>query len=291
MSRKEKRACSKASASFVQDSGHRESDNDDDSCSTAGDTRNQPKQKRVAGNPRDILCGRGLHIVNHHGNLQLHLLINKHRLTYQQSGRQQKSRITHAIVKEIKRTGARFLERVVVSGEDDKWVEVDDKKAYSKVSHALRLQRHNETNKPQMGSQDAPSRIATPGTSGHLVSTQVQFPHQQSSFPGGPQMFGRSTVPQNPLAQPNWQNSFSLPASGPTPYDRILQDHFQRQMMQSILSSLRHPSPAMARSDSGVVASTRQGNTAAEAPETTSSQSGFTNNDHHNTEHNPSQEE
>eukprot|EP00980_Cylindrotheca_fusiformis_P021297 scaffold8206_cov135-Cylindrotheca_fusiformis.AAC.3 len=109
------------------------------------DSDEQQADKQVVGNPRDVLCGRGLHIVNHHGNLQLHLLVNKYKEAYRQAQRQkEKQRIIRLIIDEIKKTGARFLKRVEDGG-DVKWVELDYKKTYEKVSHTLRLQRVNKS--------------------------------------------------------------------------------------------------------------------------------------------------
>ena len=91
---------------------------------------------------KDILCGRGLHVMNRHGNLNLHLLVNKYRPSYGNSTRQGKAAITRQIVQEIKSTGARFIRRAnndIIRG--GRWVEVDDKTAYNKVSHALRLRK------------------------------------------------------------------------------------------------------------------------------------------------------
>ena len=91
--------------------------------------------------PEDIVCGRGLHIMNRHGNLNLHLLVNKYRETYNSSTRRDKAAIARNIVQEIKSTGARFLRRLDENKKDGRWVEVDDNTAYKKVSHALRLRK------------------------------------------------------------------------------------------------------------------------------------------------------
>ena len=98
----------------------------------------------VQANPADIICGRGLHIMNRHGNLNFHLLVNRYRQTYLTSTRRDKAAITRHIVQEIKSTGARFLRRFDEDNQrvdDDRWAEVDDKAAYKKVSHALRLRK------------------------------------------------------------------------------------------------------------------------------------------------------
>ncbi|KAL3937916.1 MAG: hypothetical protein SGBAC_007064, partial [Bacillariaceae sp.] len=97
----------------------------------------------VSGSPNDIICGRGLHIMSHHGNRNLHLIVDRYRQAYQTSTRKEKAAITQRIVQELKRTGARFLRRFNDAG-DGKWVEVDDKTAYKKVGHALRLRKSDQ---------------------------------------------------------------------------------------------------------------------------------------------------
>eukprot|EP00980_Cylindrotheca_fusiformis_P025830 scaffold14697_cov124-Cylindrotheca_fusiformis.AAC.5 len=122
----------------------------------------------VVGNPRDILCGRGFHITNHHGNLQFHLLVNKYRESYRKAERRkEKQKIIRLVINETKKTGARFIRRVEDT-RGTRLVELDSKKAYEKVSHALRLQRTNESNRldtlPVAGkdeSKSANSRVPT----------------------------------------------------------------------------------------------------------------------------------
>ena len=101
----------------------------------------------TSARPEDIVCGRGLHIMNRHGNLNLHLLVDKYRQVYLISTRRDKAAIARNIVQEIKSTGARFLRRFDEDKEDDKWVEVDDDTAYKKVSHALRLRKNDHGRK------------------------------------------------------------------------------------------------------------------------------------------------
>jgi hypothetical protein len=59
-----------------------------------------------SGSPRDIICGRGLHIMNRHGNHNLHLIVERYRPAYLISTRQDKAPITRRIVQELKSTGA-----------------------------------------------------------------------------------------------------------------------------------------------------------------------------------------
>eukprot|EP00980_Cylindrotheca_fusiformis_P022487 scaffold9345_cov120-Cylindrotheca_fusiformis.AAC.16 len=111
----------------------------------AVDYADQQRPKRIVRTPRDVLCGRGFHITNHHGNLQFHILVNKYRERYQNSQRRKdKQRITRLVINETKKTGARFLKRVEDT-EGFRWVELHYKQTYEKVSHTLRLQRINES--------------------------------------------------------------------------------------------------------------------------------------------------
>ncbi|CAJ1951358.1 unnamed protein product [Cylindrotheca closterium] len=115
------------------------------SSETNGDARSDTSISNhtmvpVSGSPRDIICGRGLHIMNHHGNHNLHLIVDRYRQAYLTSTRKDKADITRRIVQHLKSTGARFLRRFNDDG-DDKWVEVDERTAYKKVGHALRLRK------------------------------------------------------------------------------------------------------------------------------------------------------
>ena len=118
--------------------------------------RNQSKSssssigsRRIVALPTDIICGRGFHIVNHRGNLNLHLMVNSHREEYTAARRSEKTKITKRLLCEIKNSGARFIRKVVSDGKShaDEWEEVDDVTAYKKVSHALRLRTKNESNR------------------------------------------------------------------------------------------------------------------------------------------------
>lgn len=102
----------------------------------------------IAANPTDIICGRGYHIVNHRGNLNLHLLVNGYREEYLKAKqRSDKTRIIKHVLGELKSAGARFIRKVSNGRTADEWEEVDDATAYKKVSHALRLRVQNETNR------------------------------------------------------------------------------------------------------------------------------------------------
>ena len=103
-------------------------------------------RSRVLGSSGDIICGRGFHIANHHGNLNFHRIVNKYRDMYLSSSRDHKAKLTKLVLDEVKSTGAKFIRRVSDENGADEWGEVDEATAYKKVSHALRLRTTNESN-------------------------------------------------------------------------------------------------------------------------------------------------
>ncbi|CAJ1951362.1 unnamed protein product [Cylindrotheca closterium] len=163
----------------------------------------------VSGSPRDIICGRGLHIMNRHGNHNLHLVVDRYRQTYLTATRRDKAAITQHIVKQLKSTGARFLRRFN-DGSDDKWVEVDDKTAYKKVSHALRLRKddHGQNFLQSLPGQQAGSQQHVPlhskSSSQHIPIGPQSTVATQSAIPPGVGTHIPPTLPLSvlPLAPP-----------------------------------------------------------------------------------------
>lgn len=207
----------------------------------------QGKPKIVVGNPKDVLCGRGLHILNHHGNLQLHLLVNKYKKHYQDSRRREKSRIILNIIREIKGTGARFLKRVEGEGSDS-WAEVDDKKAYEKVSHALRLQKNNESNRlqPHALSHSKPEtheRRSLNAQQSHLSSFagwgMVGSSHASSAIAPPPSFPPQNAFLQDPSPAATLSTASSFQGLGQTAGEFILYESIRRQMMLTMLSYLQ----------------------------------------------------
>lgn len=92
----------------------------------------------VDRNARDVLCGRGVQVLHHAGNLHLHLAADEFREEYLGSRRDRKREIIETIVERLKATGSRFLKTAHL--DKTKWVEADDTFAYQKVSHVLRGQ-------------------------------------------------------------------------------------------------------------------------------------------------------
>jgi len=94
----------------------------------------------------DVLCGRGGAINNHLGNIYFRSLVNDRKVAYKScSNKARKAKISLDIITRIKCSGGRYLEREKVdsptTGESKVtgyWVEVDNVKAMSKTSQALR---------------------------------------------------------------------------------------------------------------------------------------------------------
>lgn len=94
----------------------------------------QQQQQLLFPNDNDVICGRGTSS-NHKGNALLRKLVAARKAEYNNSTRRdEKTRISNEILKEMKRT-ARFLFK---TKKDDLWVQVDEASAREKISHALR---------------------------------------------------------------------------------------------------------------------------------------------------------
>jgi len=171
---------------------------------------------RLSGNPQDIICGRGLHIMSHLGNIKLHRIVSRHRQTYQKASRREKAAIAQRIVDEIKSTGSRFIRRAE-DGRDDEWVEVDNETSYKKVGHALRLKQ----NHPQQRSLQARSGLEMP----QHHDSNVGSSHGTLSTALNHQVVGMTiAVPQNAMMY----HPSSLPVlSAPDPWHPLLGHHLQ----------------------------------------------------------------
>ncbi|KAL3937917.1 MAG: hypothetical protein SGBAC_007065 [Bacillariaceae sp.] len=100
--------------------------------------------------------------------------------------RKEKADITRRIVQEIKSTGARFIRRFNDAGED-KWVEVDDKTAYNKVSHALRLKKSDQVQRVLKSRHGQPGDIRRSLMLNSTSRTEPSTSHNVAAMPSGPQ--------------------------------------------------------------------------------------------------------
>jgi hypothetical protein len=133
-------------------------------------------------------------------------MVDRYRQAYLTSTRKDKAAITRRIVQELKSTGARFLRRFNddENRDDKKWVEVDDKTAYNKVGHALRLrktddghQRHNLVNSRHHGQQQQQPLDNNSHSSLHSTTARI------TETGGTSQNVAAMPIgdPQNPLMQ------------------------------------------------------------------------------------------
>ena len=90
----------------------------------------------------DVLFGRGKPIQSHIGNLRYQVLLDKHRLAYEEAKKYEKLDITKQIVAQVQQYSGRFLK-----AEGAGWKEVDDTAASQKISHAFRTRRRNALEK------------------------------------------------------------------------------------------------------------------------------------------------
>lgn len=91
--------------------------------------------------PNDVLCGRGGSINNHPGNKAFRAIVSELKNTYNLTiNKQEKAVISQSIVDRIHdlEPAGRFLAKDEASSGGNWWVEVDNNKAMSKTSQALR---------------------------------------------------------------------------------------------------------------------------------------------------------
>eukprot|EP00980_Cylindrotheca_fusiformis_P026400 scaffold16066_cov109-Cylindrotheca_fusiformis.AAC.6 len=113
---------------------------------------------------KDVLCGRGVQVLHHVGNLRLHMAADEFREEYLRSRRSRKKEIAETIVKKLKASGSRFLR---YSKQDKtKWVEATDAFAYSKVSHVLRGQNTGKVVRKMKEAEEFANNNSSTDTSG-----------------------------------------------------------------------------------------------------------------------------
>ena len=88
--------------------------------------------------PQDILFGRGKPYQERPSNVWFRNLLESYRNRYEVACKSEKTKLATEIVHVVKLKNGRFLKQ---SQEWDYWVEVDDKMAREKVSHAFRTRR------------------------------------------------------------------------------------------------------------------------------------------------------
>ena len=135
---------------------------------------------------KDVLCGRGVQVLHHVGNLRLHLAANEFREEYLRSRRDRKKEIIESIVITLKAAGSRFLR--YSKRYKTKWVEAGDGFAYHKVSHVLRGKNTGKSVRKMKGQPHAalpqvpaqPDGGIVPGGIDNLTSNGANVPYVQA---------------------------------------------------------------------------------------------------------------
>jgi hypothetical protein len=130
---------------------------------------------------KDVLCGRGVQVLHHVGNLRLHLAANEFREEYLRSRRDRKKEIIESIVITLKAAGSRFLR--YSKRYKTKWVEAGDGFAYHKVSHVLRGKNTGKSVR-KMKDQGRNSQNTSTGQP-HAALPQVPVQPDGGIVPGG----------------------------------------------------------------------------------------------------------
>lgn len=144
---------------------------------------------------QDVLCGRGVHILLHLGNLRLHMAVEDYKDEYMIVKRKRKREIVETIVNKIQATGSRFLKRSEIG--INKWVVIDNAAAYHKVSHALRDPNTGKSLRSQhLAARTSGATVATPSSCSTVPSSatlpsstslpdeeMLQTPQSQTQIP------------------------------------------------------------------------------------------------------------
>lgn len=120
------------------------------SFTTAGYNVNTERANLVhTVNENDVLCGRGRGPAGHTGNVRFHELVAEKRMAYLTcTDRKEKANICEEIIDVVKRSGGRFLKKILGSrskASPKLWKIVDDAKAKAKTGQALREGYTRET--------------------------------------------------------------------------------------------------------------------------------------------------
>jgi hypothetical protein len=121
---------------------------------------------------KDVLCGRGVQVLHHEGNLKLHLAAAEFSQEYLRSRRDRKKEIIESILITLKATGSRFLR--YSKRDNTKWVEAGDGFAYDKVGHVLRGQNTGKAVRKMRGQGCDPRNTSTGQPSAALPEVPVQ---------------------------------------------------------------------------------------------------------------------
>ena len=100
----------------------------------------------VVPGPMDVLMGRGRLPGRQAGNAKMHGLLEEKREEYERATFKEKTRLADGILVQMKRSGSRFLTQAGISRSSGAklYIECDDRKARSKISHGFRHLRSQQ---------------------------------------------------------------------------------------------------------------------------------------------------
>ena len=103
--------------------------------------------KNIVPSRLDVLCGRDKVAYSHVGNRRFRVIVSMNRERYQScKPREAKTRITTEIIKSIRESGGRFLQKNETTG---LYEDAGDDYAHEKVSHALRSAKDPKKKAPR----------------------------------------------------------------------------------------------------------------------------------------------
>eukprot|EP00980_Cylindrotheca_fusiformis_P030002 scaffold24174_cov117-Cylindrotheca_fusiformis.AAC.3 len=178
----------------------REAPDEEDSDESIDEGTNKKKSEGdeeevfVERTQKDVLCGRGVQVLRHIGNLRLHLAANEYRVEYMRSRRNRKKEIIESIVAKLKASGSRFLK--ISKTDKKKWVEADDEFAYHKVSHVLRGLRTSKAFQSTPSASSEPTTLHRSAPPRPPISTQAS----SNSSIEDPNALPKNNASQNTLS-------------------------------------------------------------------------------------------
>lgn len=195
--------------------------------SSNNSSNNKGTAKRIrTPNDSDVLLGRGGGINGHPGNKVFREWVRVRKEDYNLAGtKAEKARVAHEVMNLVLRQGGRFLQRVSDPGTPGWWMQVDEARALSKTSQALRegapqiraahkaeLQP-TRTRTPSSRKRKAPSQTPAAVPPITPASIATAWPQTVPVVPANteltaeakPRPAAETTVPQNSLPQQSQQ--------------------------------------------------------------------------------------
>ena len=148
----------------------------------------------------DVLCGRDKVSYGHVGNRRFRVIISTRSAEYQNcTSRDQKTRITHEIIKGIRECGGRFLK---INYKTGMYEDVGDEYAHEKVSHALRSAKDPARKKAPRKKRKV---VRKPPTQQETKAFEFMFIEQQRIFQE--LVAEQQTIEDMSMRQGEWQEN------------------------------------------------------------------------------------